>query len=433
LDAFTVKKAFPHKGKIALLFVLVAPLLSFCSGAKDGEVSRKSSSRNDIGFVLEELIPGMEWNTWFRQTSGYSPDPEHFGGYITLPVGADLYIGMGTGIPTLGDGALVARFDGGKIEAIGALAEEGIHEMIWDHRSGTLHIAGTDPSWPDDWSAGNHYTYFRSGTRAVVKHRDPRKGLVNVIHTWGLWFSNTHVLYAAVNSHDGSFTRDRNILRRIFDRINSTVDRRYYSTDYGVTRMGQIFKSEDSGKTWGHVSDVGYFRAYDVVGFNDKFYVLYADTPESPCKLAVSEDGAEKWRDVTQDYIQRVHLIQFQDKLLAVSHNGKSIYAINNDIISKHELPKGYRIETHFNVLAVGNDFLYAVCTGEDGNYSILRTPDLRDWEKVVGTDKKLVSLCYWETQHSLVVSDTGLQAKLWKIDLNQPLELGRLPGEGEY
>ena len=430
-----MKKVFPHKGKIALVFVLVAPLLSFCSGAKDGDASRKSSPMNDLGFVLEELIPGMEWSTWYRQTSGYSPDPEHFGAYITLPVGEDLYIGMGTGLPTLGDGALVARFDGRKIEAIGALAEEGIHEMIWDHRTDTLHVAGTDPSWPDDWSAGNHYAYTPSLHKTIVKYRDPERGLVNVIHTWGLWLSDDHVLYAAVNAHDGSFTRDRNLLRRIFNRIYSMVDRRYYSTDYGVTRMGQLFKSKDSGKTWRHVSDVGYFRAYDVVGFNDKFYALYTDTPESSCKIAVSDDGAEKWRDVTQGHLQQVHLTQFNDELLAVSLDGRTVYAVNRDTFDKYNLPEDFKVESHynFNVLAVGKDYLYVVCTRDDSAYCILRTSNFREWDQVVCTDRKLVSLSYWKTHHSLVVSDTGLQAKLWKIDLNQSLELGRLPGEGEY
>ncbi len=228
------------------------------------------------------------------------------------------------------------------------------------------------------------------------------------------------MLYAAVNAHDGSFTRDRNLLRRLFNRINSMVDRRYYSTGYGVTRMGQIFGSKDGGKSWRHVSDVGYFRAYDVVAFNDNLYALYTDTPESPCRIAVSEGDATKWRDVGQLQVQPVHLVSFQNQLIAVSFDGKRIYAVNSDALGEYDLPKGFRVEPHFNVLAVGNDYLYAACKADNGTYSILRTRNLRVWEEAVCTDKALVSLSFWEIQNWLVTGSAGIDATLWKIDLNQ-------------
>lgn len=395
-------------------------LLGRIPPAKNEGISGECRPGTDLGFGLEELIPGMNWSQWYRQESGYAPDPDFFGAYVTLAVRNDLYIGLGTGLPTLGDGALVVRFNGENVQPVGSLAEEGIHEMIWDDYTGILHIAGTDPSWPDDWSAGNHYTYTPYLNKTIVKHRDPERGLLNVIHTWGLWLSEDHMLYAAVNAHDGSFTRDRNLLRRLFNRINSMVDRRYYSTDYGVTRMGQIFKSEDSGKTWGHVSDVGYFRAYDVVASNDKLYALYTDTPESPCKIAVSDDDAKKWRDVSQLQVQRVHLVSFHNELMAVSFDGKRIYAVNSDAVGEYDLPKGFRIESYFNVLAIGNDYLYAACKADDGTYSILRTRNLRDWEEVVCTDKSLISLSFWENRNWLITGSAGIDATLWKIDLNQ-------------
>lgn len=376
--------------------------------------------------VLAKLVPGINWRQWYRETSGYSPDPKHFGASITLPVGNDLYIGLGTGLPSLGDGALIARFDGKSLEPIGSLAEEGVHEMVWDHHTGTLHIAGTDPSWPDDWSAGNHYSYKTGQESNIIKHRDPINGLVNVIHTWGLWMSDDHILYAAVNSQDGSFTRDRNILRRIFNRINFIFNESYYSTDYGVTRKGQIFKSTDSGASWHHVGDLGYFRAYDIIGFNDKLYAIYTDMPGSPSKLAVSEDRGKKWRDVSPHYIQQVHLTQFQDKLLAVSLSGKSIYAVGSeDTITEYHLPKGFRVasdfvEVYFNVVAAGNDYLYAITTAGDGTNCILRTADLLSWEQIVCTDQKLISISYWRAQNSLVVSSEGIHAELWKIDIDR-------------
>ncbi len=419
-DSSSLKKGFWYPRKIAVLMVFTATMLSICSQPRSGEISHKCSSSTDVGLALEELIPGMEWAEWYRQTSGYSPDPEYFGAYITLPAGNELYIGLGTGLPSLGDGALIARFDGKSIEPIGVIAEEGIHELIWDHHSNTLHIAGTDPSWPDDWSAGNHYTYVPSGSKIIVKHRDAKRGLVNVIHTWGLWLSDDHVLYAAVNSHDGSFVSDRNLLRRIFDRINWMLNPSYFSTDYGVTRMGQVFKSADNGTSWEYLSDIGYFRAYDIVGFNDKLYAIYTDTPESLCKLAVSSDDGKKWRDVTQNHIQKVHLTQFQDRLLAVSADGESIYTVSEYSLEKHNLPKGLRVGSRydFNVLAEGNGYLYIISKTENDTYFILRTQDLHDWEQVACADKRLISISYWKAKNWLVVSGAGIHAKLWKIDL---------------
>lgn len=373
---------------------------------------------------LEELIPGMNWGRWFRERSGYAPDSKYFGAYVTLGVGDDLYIGLGRGRPSLGDGALVARFDGNSIEAMGSLAEEGIHEMIWDDQMEVLHIAGTDPSWPDDWSAGNHYTYLRSGPKSIVKHRDPRNGLVNVIHTWGLWLSDSRVLHAAVNSHDGSFTRDRNFLRRIYNRINWMLDSSHFSRGYGMTRMGQIFKSSDNGKTWERVSDLGYFRAYDIVGFNDKLYAIYSDMPESPCKVAVSEDGGESWRDVSRDHIQRVHLTKFENKLLAVSLDRRSIYAMNLSNENKYDLPEGLEVaadmESGFKILVTGNGYLYGICRENNGNYCIFRTSDLQTWEKIVSTKKKVISISYWQTRRWVILSDKGSDAKLWKIDVSR-------------
>jgi hypothetical protein len=387
-------------------------------GFLTAELPGISGSIEKFNAPIEDLAPGIFWSKWYQNESGYVPDPKWFGAYVTLPVENEIYIGMGTGRPTLGDGALVARFDGKKLETIGALTEEGIHEMIWDSHTGTLHVAGTDPSWPDDWSAGNHYTYIKSVAKKIVKHRDPENGLINVIHTWGLWFSENHELFAAVNTHDGSFRRDRNILRRIFYRINAMFDSSYYSTDYGVTRLGQVFKSRDNGSTWSHVADLGYFRAYDFIGFNNRLYAIYADKPELPCKLAVSEDNAESWRDVTQNWIQRVHLTRFQDKLITVSHAGESIYALSSDHLKRYDLPKGFKVASNFNVLAAGENFFYALCSEENGNFAILRTPDLHKWQQVGYIDKKLISLSYWKAKKWLVVSGMGTHANIWKIDL---------------
>ena len=97
--------------------------------------------------------------------------------------------------------------------------------MIYD--GSLIHIAGTDPISPDNWTAGNHYTYSLSSD-TFTKYRDATNGLTNVIHTWGLWKSGS-TLYASVSAHGGDNT----------------------------TFMGQIFTSTNNGYTWTLTSDLG--------------------------------------------------------------------------------------------------------------------------------------------------------------------------------
>jgi hypothetical protein len=374
-----------------------------------------------LNLAIEELILGMKWNEWYTKFSGYTPDSVYFGAYITLPVENDLYIGLGTGLPSLGEGAMVAKFDGIHISSIGTLTEEGIHEMIWDSQRRILHIAGTDP-WPDDWTAGNHYRYDPSANKKIEKHRDKENGLKNVIHTWGLCLAGNQVLWAAVNSHDGSFERDKNFMRKIFHRINSIIDSSYYSIDYGVTRAGQIFKSEDGGLNWKLVSNLGYFRAYDIIEFNNVLYAIYADKPEMPCRLAKSDDKGMTWQDISQCQVQNVHLTPFKNKLLCVSDNGKSIYSMVSGKLEKYDLPVGYEIKSryNFNLLTTGKHFLYILCTQQDGASAIIRTADFRFWERVSATDDKLISLSYWKEKNWLIAGSQGLETQIFKVDLNQ-------------
>lgn len=408
--------------RLFLLLALVAHSACWSSSSKPSPDACGAEERDG---ALLDLVPGMDWSQWYRDESGYVPDSRHFGAYLTVPVGDRLYLGWGTGLPTLGDGALVARFDGTKVERLGVLAEEGFHEMIWDELGGTLHIAGTDPSWPEDWSAGNHYTYQPSRPEGIVKHRDPLRGLVNVIHTWGLWMRKDRILYAAVSSHDGSFRRHRNLVRRFFDRINWFFDPSYYSTGYGVTRLGQIFQSTDGGTSWSRVSDLGDFRAYDVLGADERLYALYADTPESACKLAVSEDGGKSWRDRAQDDLDRIHLIPFAGQVVAVGHDGRSIYAVSPDSLRRFYLPPGCVVESHFNALAEAEDELYVVCAREEGGYSILSTRDLRQWRWAACSDEQLVSISYWPAQKALILGSAGARAKLWRLDRERAVLAG--------
>jgi hypothetical protein len=351
----------------------------------------------DLDLVLKELCPEVKWSDWYRRESGYVPHPDHFGAYVTLPVGNVLYIGLGSARPAegTGDGALVASLDGDTLESIGPLTEQGCHDMLW--YEDTLHIAGTDPCCGGGWSAGNHYTY--TPREAIVKHRDPAHGLVEVVHTWGMWMSDEGVLYAAVSSvHSGAST-------------------------------GEILRSTDNGVTWTKLSKLGAYRAYDIFGFQGRLYALYSDVLGGPLTLAVSKDGGETWTDIIADDAHLFRLVEFRDRLLVTSWDRTSIYAVGGSAAVRYDLPEGVVLGTtyasgrnyNYNLLSVANRHLYTIWEEDRGGsvqYSIVHTRDLLNWERLVATEKQLISLSFWQARHWCIVSEHGADAKLWKLEL---------------
>jgi hypothetical protein len=347
---------------------------------------------------LVELIPGMPWSSWYLQESGFQYSATHFGAYVTLGVGEDLYIGLGTARPAENSqpGALLAKFDGQTLTAIGVLTEEGVHDMHWD--VDRLHIAGTDPCCGDDWSAGNHWVYRPPDP--LIKYRDPVNGLIDALHTWGLWTSPTDSLYAAV------------------------------SVRHNNEPAGEIFKSDDDGVTWTKTSALGAYRSYDIIGFDGKLYALHLDLYNDPISLAVSTDNGENWEDVLTGALHRTRLTEFQGSLLAVSADRQSIYSFHGDTINQYALPANAIIgktdvegfNYNYNLLAVAEGSLYAIWEIEEGGeiyYSIVRTDDLLTWDRLTQTPIPLVSLSYWPAETALITSSAGVGAKLWKLDLS--------------
>lgn len=357
----------------------------------------------NLGLLNEQTL-----KQWYEINSGNHGDEYKFGAYVTLGVGNDLYIGMGSARPAedIGDGSYFARFNGANLVAIAKPNEQGLHKMFYDGEF--IHIAGTDPQPPDGWEAGNHYTYSPTSYN-FTKYRDVTNGLTNVIHTWGLWKPET-TLYAAVSSHDGSFPA---------------------SCTYGVTCMGQIFTSLDNGATWTFKSNLGDYRAYDIRGFNEKLYAIHNDEYQGPLSMSQSTDDGNTWSVLPglTDNLLRVHMIEFKNRLLAVSFDRQQLAGVDNaGNISFYPLPMGYRVGTtyeegcytDYQVMTVAKSELYLIAEKQStGERVILRTYTLTDWEQIATSDHPFISLSYWWLKDWLVIASAGTDAALWKVDLD--------------
>ena len=353
------------------------------------------------------LLPNVNWYIWYQLESGFTPSPTLFGPYVLLPMNDDLLIGLGSARPAESDGALVGVTDGLSLHSLGAIPEQGIHEM---RREGPfVHIGGTDPCCTDDWTAGNHYLATAVGP--IYKHRDAVRGLVNVVHTFGLWVEKTTGnLYAAVSAQE-----------------------------YQVVWRGQVWRSQDQGQTWQFLSNIGTDRAYDIVGFNDKLYVLYTNLNRGERNtLAVSQNGGYQWEDLVVEDFQRLHLIVFGELLVGVNYDRTAVYAINAaEAIIKYNLPPGTKIGvsykdipsyTNYNILTTDGRYLYTVLETKESSqkYSIARTTDLETWEILYTTDRPILTLAYWPAKNWLVWGDNGRFATLWKLPL-PPFPANRL------
>jgi hypothetical protein len=373
---------------------------------------------------LEEINLGISstLKEWYENQSGLTGDDEVFGAYVTLPIENALYIGLASARPAenSGDGAYFAKFDGTQISGIGHFDEQGIHEMLWDGE--VIHVAGTDPhnviTEGNNWDSGNHYRYSLDN-RTLTKYRDPVNGLVYVFHAWGLW-KDGNILYAAVSSHDGSYPSE---------------------CVSGETCKGQIFSSNDDSITWELKSDLGGFRAYDIIGNGNELYAIHNDEHNGPLSLSKSNDGGESWIVFPElaENVLHSHMVRENGQIIATSFDRSSIYAIDcSNNVKIHPIPSGFLIGTSytensaftdFKILVASAGYLYLIA--EDQNTDervIIRTSDLETWQEITRTSENLISLSTWEGNNWLVTSSNGVNAKLWRIDLNNLTTLVFLP-----
>ena len=281
-------------------FLLLAGLgtLALLVRADDTAPPSHASTTAAAKLHLEELIPGMDYATWYQQQTGFAPDAAHFGAYAITPMTDTLFIGHSTAWPAQMDGALLSSFDGITITAIYSPTEQGIIAMT--AVTDTLYIPGTDPCCPTGGSRGMSTCTRR---RPVIKYRN----LPNVLHTWAMWFDEaSRALYAVVGAHLGD----------------------------NVTWTGAVYRSTDDCRSWSLVADrangVGDYRTYDMVGLHNKLYIYWNDVYPAPCGLAESSDGGATWqRLAVPDTACRVRLAVFQDRLLAMSLDQESLIVPN--------------------------------------------------------------------------------------------------------
>lgn len=343
---------------------------------------------------LQELLPSFDYGAWYQQNSGFPPDDLLFGAYAVAPIGDQLYLGFGTARPAEFDGALLAATDGTTITAVSQLTEQGFIDM--QAVDGTLYIPGADPCCGDGWELGNFYV--KSPGQLITKHRN----LPNVIHAWGVWFDeDADILYTAVSSHLGD----------------------------NATWTGEVFSSTNQGENWVRVGNyldgLGDYRTYDIIGFANRLYALWSDiqyvTPDYPnaCGLTVSEDAGLTWTRITSTTTQplncRARLHVWQNQLLVLSHDQKSLIAIAEDQQISEKPFVDFRVTNNvYHPFAHDNDgFLYTVSEYGD----VLRTNNLLDWQTLAKTDLDLFGIAYWPAHDELVLSERG-NGRLWTLDL---------------
>jgi len=407
--ALCFEKQYFNMIRKLFLIAFILLFLHYSSGYPQAASAQTLSS-----FTLQEINLGLPSGTtllnWYDSQSGNHGSPDYFGAYMTLPVAGALYLALGSDLPAndSGDGSYFAKFNGANLIGIAKPDEQGLHEMIFD--GSLVHIAGTDPQ-PDDHSAGNHYTYNPT-TNLFTKYRDRSNGLINVYHTWGLWKSAS-TLYAAVSAHDGTDPTTCN---------------------FGVSCFGEIYSSTNNGETWTKLSILGGYRAYDIIGYSNAIYSIYNDALEGALSMAQSPDGGLSWNAINglTDNLRRVHLIEFNQQLVAASFDRRSLYVLDTaDQAAPHPLPNNYLVGvtypipgtsyTDYNLFVVAKGYLYLIAEKQSPiETAVLRTNDFSSWESVIHTDKRLISISYWLDNDWLVLATAGTNAALMYIDLHE-------------
>jgi hypothetical protein len=339
-------------------------------------------------YSLEPLIWGVNYATWYQESTGYVPDADFYGAYAIEPVTNTLYLGFGTALPAARDGALLASYDGRALAAIATLNEQGIMDMTTV--GGTLYVPGVDACCPDGWAWGNTYVYQPPGP--VAKYRN----LPGVIHSWGLWFNGEDdALYAAASS----FSRNP----------------RGWS--------GNVFRSTDQAKTWVRLADrddgVGQYRTYDVIGFQQKLYVTWNDALEKPCGLAESSDGGETWtRLLVHQTDCGARLMVLGDRLLALKSDRSGFVAVDaSGSATAYDFP-GFRVPDRAYDYLTHDNRGYRYTITDDGR--VVRSSDLITWETLASTDLAFITISYWPAKKWIIVADRGASARLWRIDLSK-------------
>jgi hypothetical protein len=162
--------------------------------------------------------------------------------------------------------------------------------------------------------------------------------------------------------------------------------------------------------------------------------------------MSKSSDGGKSriiFPELT-DNVRRSHMVKQNGQIIAASYDRTSIYAIDRlNHVKVHPLPSDFLLGISysdspafpdFKILVTAADYLYLIA--EDQNTDervILRTINLETWQEITRTSENLISLSYWEGNNSLVTSSNGVNAKIWRVDLNNLATLIFLPIISKY
>lgn len=327
------------------------------------------------------MVQAVAWTTsealrsQFESVTGQSANAA-FGSYVAQPIGGDLFVGVSNEIATYSGAAVLKTSDGSTFSEAHALDEQGIHDM--QALVSDLWIPGSDPT--EDWTLGNAYN--RSAAGVWTK----RRTLPNVLHGWGLYHDGATLLVAA-----GSHTGD------------------------SQTWRGRVLRSADDGQTWSAQIDVTDYRVYDVIPFAGKLYAVGQSAEQYPdgANLYISADGGDTWQIVDGvSPLRRPRLHVWGSRLIVSASSG--VYEISAG--GTATLRVGVQTLNQFNVLDSDGAYLYVL----DASGIVRRTTDMETWDAYSGV-LGAISITSWPgdpSGASLIVSDIGLSARLWRVPI---------------
>lgn len=293
-----------------------------------------------------------------------------------IEIDSDLYFGVGNE-PAASDGAVIARVSpAGVIVQEHSLDEQGCHDIHL--HAGKIYVAGTDPT--DDWALGN--IYIRDTDGNWVK----RRTLPLTLHCWGLCHDGNGNLWAGVGAHTGD----------------------------NATWEGRVMMSDDDGLTWTHNIKLNDYRIYDILWSNGYYYAVGYHWTGSmyEYQLWYSTDGTV-WQLIANIYPYRLQrLVAHGVFVVTVNYTLNQLLVIDGISVSSYTLPASYRPVMLNGIVSVDVD-LYIV----DAAGRIWKTSNFTNWTQY-SYIPNAISLGYWPSQQCLVVSDAGVNAKLWKIPL---------------
>jgi hypothetical protein len=343
---------------------------------------------NPTESAITELVPAFPYASWFTQHTGFAAHIDNFGAYSIHPVSGTLYLGFGAAAPAESDGALLGAFDNGGLRPIGSLDEQGFLDMT--AAGDTLLIPGVDPCCPDDWDAGNFYTY--SASAGLTKHRN----LPNVIHAWRVWYDESDdAVYVVTGSHIGDF----------------------------ATWTGEIWRSTDLGASWARFANyadgVGDFRTNDIVRHHGRLYAISA-AYRGPCELVADPPpsaGASTWPKVIPGQRVACHhaLVAFGDYLFALDATRDVLHVLpaTSGPAFMVDLPFTIGAQT-FNWATTVDGYLFTV--SDDGR--IWRSQGGAAWETVASGNREFISIGYWPHRSWLIFASRGADGAVWKLRL---------------